>query len=94
MTQGTMNTTNNTNKDQIVEKQVVSKKDNQKSNVPVIRPVFSIAADQLSGDESILNYEEENGGFSCPLYIGGYKNIDYNKNHRHVSKKCKFSNLY
>ena len=77
-----------------MEKQVLLKKDNQKSNAPVIRPVVSTTTDPLSDDETILNDEEEDDGFSCPLYSGGYKNIDYTKNIRHVSKKFKFSNLY
>ena len=94
VTQATIHTTSNTNKDQILEKQVLSKNDNQKSNAPVIRPVVSTTTDPLSDDETILNDEEEDDGFSCPLYSGGYKNIDYTKNIRHVSKKFKFSNLY
>ena len=68
--------------------------DNDKSNAPVIRPVVSTTADPLSDDESILNDEEKDDEFSCPLYSGRYKNIDYDRNDRHVSKKCKFSNLY
>ena len=94
VTQGTMKTTSNTNEDQIVEKQFLSKYDNDKSNAPVIRPVVSTTTDPLSDDETILNDEEEDDGFSCPLYSGWYKHIDYTKNNRHVSKKWKFSNLY
>ena len=94
VTQGTMNTTSNTKEDQIVDKQFLSKYDNHKSNAPVIRPVVSTTADPLSDDESISNDEEEDDEFSFPLYSGGYKNIDYDRNDRHISKKCKFSNLY
>ena len=77
-----------------MDKQLLSKKDDQKSFCPVIRPVVSTTAEPLSDDDTILYDEEEDDGFSCPLYSGGYKNIDYTKNDRHVSKKCKFSNQY
>ena len=94
VTQGTMKTTSNTNEDQIVEKQFLSNYDNDKSNAPVIRPVVSTTADPLSDDESILNDEDEVDEFSCPLYSGGYKNIDYDSSDRHVSKKYKLSDHY
>ena len=77
-----------------MEEQFLSKYDNIKSSVPDICPVISTTTDPLSEDESVTNDKEEDDPFSCPLYCGGYKNIDYDRNDRHVSKKCKFSNLY
>ena len=94
VTKGTMKTTSKTKEEQIVVKQSLSNNDNHQSNAPVIRPVVSTTADPLSDDESISNDEEEDDEFSCPLYSGGYKNIDYDRNDRHISKKCKLSNLY
>ena len=93
-TQGTMSMRSNTNDDQTVEEQFLSKYDNGKSNVPVIRPAVSTTTDPLSEDESVTNDEEEDDPFLCPLCCGGYKNIDYDSNNRHVTKKCKFSNHY
>ena len=50
VTQGMMKITGNTNEDQIVEKQFLSKHDNNKTNAPVIHPVVSTTADLLSED--------------------------------------------
>ena len=83
-----------TDDEQTMEEQILPKNDNIKSNAPVIRPVISTTTDPLSNDESVKNYEEEDDEFSCPLYCGGYKNIDYDSSDRHVTKKCKFSNHY
>ena len=47
-TQGTMRMISNINDDQTVEEQFLSKYDNGKSNVPVIRPVASTTTDPLS----------------------------------------------
>ena len=94
MTQATIHTSSKTNKLLTMDKQLLPKKDDQKSIGPVIRPVVSTTTEPLSDDDTIVYDEEEEDGFSCPLYSGGYQNIDYTKNDRHVSKKCKFSNQY
>ena len=83
-----------TDDEQTVEEQLLSKYDNIKSNVPVTCPVVSTKTDSLSKDKSVKNDEEEDDEFSCPLYCGGYKYIDYDSSDRHVTKKCKFSNHY
>ena len=83
-----------TNGEQPIEKQVVSKYDNIKSNSPVIRPVVSATSDLISEDNSVKTDGEEDNKFACPLYCGGYKNIDYDSSDRHVSKKCKLPNHY
>ena len=94
VTKASLHTSSQTNKWLIIDKQLLTKKDNQKSFCPIIRPVVSTTAEPLSDDDTIVYDEEEDDVFSCPLYSGGYKNIDYTKNDRHVSKKCKFSNQY
>ena len=94
VTQASLHTSSQTNKWLIMDKQLLSKKDDQKSFCPIIRPVVSTTAEPLSDDDTNVYDEEEDDVFSCPLYSGGYKNIDYSKHDRHVSKKCKFSNRY
>ena len=83
-----------TDDEQTMEEQILPKYDNIKSNAPVIRPVISTTTDPLSDDDSGENDDEEDDDYSCPLYCGGYKYIDYDSSDRHVTKKCKFSNHY
>ena len=80
--------------EQTIEEPILTKYDNIYSNAPVIRPVISTTTDPLSDDDSVENDDEEDNDFSCPLYCGGYKYIDYDSSDRHVTKKCKFSNHY
>ena len=83
-----------TDDEQTMEEPILTKYDNIYSNAPVICPVISTTTDPLSDDDSVKNDEEEDDDFSCPLYCGGYKYIDYDSSDRHVTKKCKFSNHY
>ena len=83
-----------TDDEQTMEEPILTKHDNIYSNAPVICPVISTTTDPLSDDDSVKNDEEEDDDFSCPLYCGGYKYIDYDSSNRRVTKKCKFSNHY
>ena len=87
VTQGKMSITDD---EQTMEDQILPKHDNIKSNAPII----STTTDPLSEDESVKNDEQEDNNFLCPLYCGGYTNIDYDSSDRHVTKKCKFSDHY
>ena len=79
---------------QSTDYQSISKYDNIKSNVPVIRPVVSTTSDPLSQFDSDNTDKEVDNKFTFPLHKGGYKFVDYDSGDKYVSKKCKISNQY